>query len=144
MRFLAKFAAIFPLASDHSHFCFLLTLLLQLLLMLLLSRSAHGHAVRLKSPSRYARRGCLRLYSHRGASAADTPPSFRRDTTLPACSCAFIIGEFRRWWYSSPPCSTSGGWQLIPTGPPLCLGLDASLDLNQLMESKALFQYPRT
>ena len=43
----------FPLASDYTHIyiCFLLDLLLQLLLkLLLLSRSAHGHAVRLKVP----------------------------------------------------------------------------------------------
>ena len=41
----------FPLVSDYSHICFLLDLLLQLLLMLLLlSRSAHGHAARLKIP----------------------------------------------------------------------------------------------
>ena len=28
----------------------------------------------------------------------------------------FTIGEFRRWWYNSPPWCTSGGWRLIPTG----------------------------
>ena len=72
----------------------------------------------LKSPFRYARRGCLRLYSHRGASAAAVLPSFRRDTTLPACSYAFFtIEKFRRWWYSGPPCSTFGGWRLSPPDP---------------------------
>ena len=40
-----------PLVSDYSHICFLLDLMQLLLLMpLLLSRSAHGHAVRLKIP----------------------------------------------------------------------------------------------
>ena len=92
----------------------------------------------LKFPFRYARRGCPRLYSHRGASAAAVLPSFRRDTTLTACSYAFTIEEFRQWWYSSPPCSTSGGWRLIPTGLLLCLALDASFLLNQLIEGKAL------
>ena len=37
----------------------------------------------LKSPFRYARRGCPRLYSHGGASAAAVRPNFRRDTILP-------------------------------------------------------------
>ena len=92
----------------------------------------------LKSPFRSARRGCSRLYSHRGTSAAAVLPSFRRDTTLTACSYAFTIEEFRQWWYSSPPCSTSGGWRLIPTGLLLCLALDASFLLNQLIEGKAL------
>ena len=98
----------------------------------------------LKSPFRYARQGCPRLYFHRGASAAAVLPSFRRDTTLPACSYAFFtIGKFRRWWYSSPPCRTFGGWLMIPAGLPLCPALDAGLHLNQLIESKALLQYPR-
>ena len=74
----------------------------------------------LKSPFRYARRGCPRLYSHRGASAAAVLPTVRRDTTLPACSCAFTIGKFRRWWYSSPPCSTFGEWRLISAGLLFC------------------------
>ena len=40
-----------PLVSDYIHICFFLDLLLQLILkLLLLSRSAHGHAVRLKIP----------------------------------------------------------------------------------------------
>ena len=96
----------------------------------------------LKSPFCYAQRGCPRSYSDRGTSAAALPLSLRRDTTLPACSYAFIIGEFRRW-YSSLPCSTRGGWRLIPTGLPLCLVLDAGLHLNQRIESKALIQYHR-
>ena len=96
-----------------------------------------------KSPFRYARWGWPRIYSHRGASAAAVLPSFRMDTTLPACSHAFTMGEFRRWWYSSPPYSTSGGWRSIPTGLPLCFALEAGLPPNQLIESKALFQYPR-
>ena len=74
----------------------------------------------LKSPFRYARQVCPRLLSHRGASAAAVLLSFRRDTTLPACSYAFTIGKFRRWWHSSPPCSTFGAWRLIPAGLPLC------------------------
>ena len=61
----------------------------------------------LKSPFRHVRRGCPRLYSHRGASAAAVLLSFRRVTTLPSYSHFFTIGEFRRRWYS-PPCSTSG------------------------------------
>ena len=81
----------------------------------------------LKPPFRYTRQGGPRLCSHRGASASAVPPSFRRDTTLPACIYAFTIGEFQRWWYRSPPCSTSGGWRLIPTGLPLCLTLDAGV-----------------
>ena len=78
----------------------------------------------LKFPIRYARRGCSRLNTHRGASAAAVLASLRRDTTLPACSYAFTIGKFRRWWYSSPPCSTFGGWRLFPTGLPLCPALE--------------------
>ena len=97
VQLLAKCADMFPLVVDSPHVCFLLDLLQLMLMPLLLSRSTHGHAVRLKkSPFRYARRGCPRLYSHRGAPAA-VLPSFRRDTTLPACSYAFTIGEFRRW-----------------------------------------------
>ena len=45
----------------------------------------------IKSPIRYARRGCPRFNSHRGASAGAVLASLRRDTTLPACSYAFTI-----------------------------------------------------
>ena len=83
----------------------------------------------LKSPFRSARRGCSRLYSHRGTSAAAVLPSFRRDTTLPACSYAFTNGKLRRWWYSNPPCSTLGGLRLISAGLPLYPTLDAGLHL---------------
>ena len=124
--------------------CFLLDLLqLLLLLPMLLSRSAHGHAVRLKTPLplRTARVPMIILPS--GGSAAAVLASSGRDTTLPACSYAFTIGKFRRWWYSNPPCSTFGGWRLIPTGLPLFLALAAGFHLNQLIESKAPFQYPR-
>ena len=104
-----------------------------LLLLLLLSRSAHGHASRLEIslPLRTARVPTIKLPSR--GSAAAVLPSFRRDTTLPACSYAFTIGKFRRWWYSSPPCCTGGGRRLVPTGLSLCLALDdAGLHLNQL------------
>ena len=77
----------------------------------------------LKSPIRYARRGCPRLNSHRGASAAAVIPGLHRDTTLPACSCAFTVGKFR-WWYSNPPCNTFGGWRLFPNGFPLSPALE--------------------
>ena len=110
VRLIAKYADMFPLVSDYPHVCFLLDLLLQLLLMLLLlSRSAHGHAVpiRRKSPFRYARRWCTRLYSHRGASAL--LPSFRRDTTLPACSYAFTIGESNDGTEALPAAASVGG-----------------------------------
>ena len=98
----------------------------------------------LKSPIRYARRGCPRLNSHRGASAAAVLASLRRDTALPACNYAFT-GKFRRWWYSSPLCCTGGGRRLVPTGLSLCLALDdAGLHLNQLTHrEQALVQYPR-
>ena len=87
----------------------------------------------LKSPVRYARQGCPRLNSHRGASAAAVLASLRRYTTLPACSYAFTIGKFRRWWYSSSPCCTGGGRRLMPTGHSLRLALrDAGLHLNEL------------
>ena len=56
------------------------------------------------------------MYPHRGVSAAPVLPSLRRDTALPARSFAFTIGRFRRWWYSSLPCSTFGGWRSFPTG----------------------------
>ena len=144
MRLIAKCADMFPLVSDYTHTFFLLDLLLQLLLkLLLLSRSAHGHAVRLKTPLplRTARVPMIILPS--GGSAAAVLASSGRDTTLPACSYAFTIGKFRRWWYSNPPCSTFGGWRLIPTGLPLFLALAAGFHLNQLIESKAPFQYPR-
>ena len=58
VRLIAECADIFPLVSDCTHICFLLDFLLQLLLkLLLLSRSAHGHAARLKiaHPLRTAR-----------------------------------------------------------------------------------------
>ena len=99
VRFSAKCEDMFVPVSDFPHICFLFDLLqLLLLLPLLPSWSAHGHAVRLKTPRHYARRGCPRLYSHRGALAAAVLPSFRWDTTLPACSHAFFtIGKFRRW-----------------------------------------------
>ena len=45
VRLIAKCTDMFPLVSDYSHICVLLHLL-----QLLLSRSAHGHAVRLKIP----------------------------------------------------------------------------------------------
>ena len=77
-----------------------------------------------KTPFHYARRGCPRLNSHRGASAAAVLPTLHRYITRPACSYAFTIGKFRRWWYSSPPCSTFGGWRLFPTGLPLCPALE--------------------
>ena len=51
VRLIAKYADMFPFVSDYTHTCFLHVVLLQLLLtLLLLSRSAHGHAVRLKIP----------------------------------------------------------------------------------------------
>ena len=126
VRLFATCADMFPLVSDYSHICFLLDLLqLLLLLPLLLSRSSHGHTVRLKIhlPLRAARVPTSILPS-RGFSRCCFP-SFRRDTTLPAPSYAFFaIGKFRRWWYSSPPCSTFGGWRLFPTGLPLCPALE--------------------
>ena len=136
VRFSAKCEDMFVPVSDFPHICFLFDLLqLLLLLPLLPSWSAHGHAVRIKSPFRYGQRGCPRLYSHRGASADDVRPSVRGDTALPACSYAFTIGKFRRWWYSSPLCSAFCGWQLIPAGLPLCPALDAGLHLNQVLET---------
>ena len=78
----------------------------------------------LKNPFSFARRGCPRLNSHRGASADVVLPSLRRDTTIPACSYALTIGKFRIWWYSTPPCNTFGGWRLFPTGLPLCPALE--------------------
>ena len=110
--------------------------MLQLLLkLLLLSRSAHGHAVRLKIPHplRTARVPTIVLLSRGLSCLHAVRPSRRRDATLPACSYAFTIGKFRRWWYSSPPCCTGGGRRLVPTGLSLCLALDdAGLHLNQL------------
>ena len=47
-------------------------------------------------------RGCPQLYSYLGASAAALLPTFRRNITLPRCSDAFTIGEFLRWWHSTP------------------------------------------
>ena len=44
-------------------------------------------------------------------------------------------------WHSTPPCCTSGGWRLFPTGLPLDLAFEAGLHPNHLIESKALFQY---
>ena len=105
------------------HICFLLDLLQLLLKLLMRSRSHTATPCDLKSPIRYARRGCPRLNSNRGASAAAVLVSLRRDTTLPACSYAFTIGKFRRC-FSSPPCSTFGGWRLFPTGLPSCPALE--------------------
>ena len=118
--------------------------LLQLLLLLLLSRSAHGHAARLKIPvpPRTARVPTIILPS-RGFSCCCIS-QLPRGYHPPCVHYAFTIGKFRRWWYSSPPCSTFGGWRLIPAGFPFCPALDTGLHLNQLTESKALLQYPRT
>ena len=96
-----------------------------------------------KSLLRYARRGRSRLNSNRGVSAAAVLPSLGRVTFLPTCSYAFTIGKFRRWWSSSPPRITFGGWQLFPAGFPLCPRSNSGLHLNQLFESKALLLYPR-
>ena len=78
--------------------------------------AAAAVAVRLKIPHplRTARVPTIVLPS-RGFSCCCTF-SLRRDTTLPACSYTFTIGTFRRWWYSSLPFSTFGGWRLFPTG----------------------------
>ena len=128
VRLIAKCADIFPSVSNYFHICVPLDLLqLVLLLPLLLSRSAHGHAVRLKIslPLRTARVPTIMLPS-RGFSCCCTshrPQGYHP----PACSYAFIIGKFRRWWYSSLPCSTFGGWRLIPAGLPLCPALGAGL-----------------
>ena len=105
---IAKCADMFPLVSDYPHICFLLDMLqLLLLLPLLLSRSAHGITpCDLQSPLRYVRRGCPRLYSHRGASAAAVFPSFRGDTTLPACTTP-----------SPSEHSDDGGTAALPAAP---------------------------
>ena len=145
VRIIAKCADMFPLVSDYTHICFLLDLLLQLLLkllLLLLSRIAHSHAVRLRTPIRCARRGCPRLNSHRGASAAALLASLRRDTTLPACSYAFTIGKVRRWWYSSPPCSTFGGWRVFPTGLPLCPALECWSSSQPAPQEQGPYPHP--
>ena len=107
------------------HICFLLGLPLQVLLKLLLSRNAHSNAVRLKIPHPLHTARVPTIELIHGASAAAVLASLRRDTTLPACSYAFI-GKFRRWWCSSPPCCTGGGRRLMPTGLSLCLALDWS------------------
>ena len=67
----------------------------------------------LKSPFRYARRGCPRLYFHRGASAAtvfpasaDIPPSLRADTPSPSES------------------SDDGGTAVLPVTPSVWLAID--------------------
>ena len=99
-------AGVYP--SLLLHICFSLDLVLQLLLkVLILSLSAHSHAVRLEIPHPLptARVPTIVLLS-RGLSCCCTSQP-RRDTTLPACSYAFTIGTFRRWWYSSPPCCTA-------------------------------------
>ena len=63
----------------------------------------------LKSPLHYARRGCPRLYSRRGASTVAVLPSFRRDTTFHSCSYAFTIGKFRRCGTAALPATPSAG-----------------------------------
>ena len=52
---------------------------------------------------------CPQPCSRRWTLAVAVLPSFRRNITLPACSHAFAIGEFRRWRHSIPPCYASGG-----------------------------------
>ena len=86
--------------------------------------AAAAVAVRLKIPHplRTARVPTIVLPS-RGFSCCCTF-SLRRDTTLPACSYTFTIGTFRRWWYSSLPFSTFGGWRLFPTGLSLCPSIE--------------------
>ena len=125
--------------------CFLLDLVLQLLLkLLLLSRRAHDHAARLKilHPLRTARVPTIVLLS-RGFSCCCTsqPP---QGSYLP---CVQPHLHHRRVltvaWYSTPPCCTGGGWRLMPTGVSLCLAFHAGIHLDQLIESKALLQYPR-
>ena len=135
----------FPLLSDYTHIGFLLDLLLQLLLkLLLLSRSAHGHAVRLKipHPQHKANVPTIELPS-RGFSCCCTsqPPQGYHPP------CVQLRLHHRKVptmvWYSTPPCCTGGGRRLMPTGRSFCLAFDAGLHLNQLIESKALLQCPR-
>ena len=122
--------------------CFLLDLVLQLLLkLLLLSRRAHGHAARLKIPHplRTARVPTIVLLS-RGSCCCTQPPQGHYPPCLqPRLHHRRVPTEV---WYSTPRC-TGGGRRLMPTGLSLCLAFDAGLHLNQLIESKALLQYPR-
>ena len=128
VRLTEKYADMFPLVSDYTHCC---------------CRGVHtATPCDLKSPIHYARRGCPRLNSHRGASAAAVLPSVRRDTTLPACSYAFTIGKFRRWGHSSHPCSTLVG-DCYPPGTPCAPRSNGGIHLNQVLGIKALLQYPR-
>ena len=125
---------------------YLLDPLPQLLLkLLLLSRSAHGHAVRLKihHPLGTARLLTIVLLS-RGFTCCcciSQPPQ----GYYPPC----VQLRLHRWrvltvvWYSTPPCCTGGGQRMMPSGLSLCLAFDAGLHLNQRVESKARLQHPR-
>ena len=112
--------------------CFLLDLVLQLLLkLLLLSRSAHGHAVRLKilHPLHTARVPTIVILS-RGVSCCSTsqPPQ----GYYPPCVQPHLHhrGVSMMVWYSTPLCLTGVGRRLVPTGLSLCLAFDACLHLN--------------
>ena len=72
---------------------------------------------------------CPRSCSRRKISAAAVLPSFRRNTTLPACSHASTIRDFRRWCGIAPlHAAPAGGWRLMPTRLSLCLAFGSDLE----------------
>ena len=74
---------------------------------------------------------CLRLV-HRRVLAAGVLPSSCRNITLLACSHAFTVEEFRRWWHNISPCCTGDGWLLLPSRCSLRLASEAGLHPKQL------------
>ena len=144
VRLIAKCADMFPLVSDYPDMCFLLDLQqLLLLLPLLLSRSHTVTPCDLKSPIRYARRGChdcapiagLQLWLYFPASTV-IPPSLHVATHSPSESSDDGSTAAR-------PAAPSAGGDCSPPSSTCAPRSTASLNLNQLIESKALLQYPR-
>ena len=140
---IAKCADTFPLVSDYPIICFLFDLQqLLLLLPLLLSRSAHGHAVRLKMPHLLRTLRVPKIVPpSRGFSCSCTsqPPKGYR----PPCAQLRLHHRKVPTMVVQQPSLQHLRWvAIVPHRTPCAPRSNAGLHLNQLIESKALLQYP--